>query len=121
MFFLLFLPSFLCQVSDHISANLSIHAERAEQVLKDQEIMWKAANKDLLKRVELLSKEKAQKEEEHEAEMTKVIVEVKAIAILVVWEAHIKLVEYVANARSWNLAGQQAGLAKLKGEPINTS
>lgn len=53
--------------------------------------------------------------------MTKVIVEVKAIAILVVWEAHIKLVEYVANAGSWNLAGQQAGLAKLKGEPINTS
>lgn len=53
--------------------------------------MWKATNEDLLKRVKLLSKEKAKKEEENEAQMAEVIVEVKASVALTVWEAKIKL------------------------------
>lgn len=66
-------------------------------------------------------KEKAEKEEEHEEEMVEVIAEVKASADLAVWEAKIKLDEDVANVGSWNPAGQRAALAKLKGEPANTS
>lgn len=48
-FFLPFLTSFLFRVSDHISADVRIWDERVEQVLKEQEIMWKETNKDLLK------------------------------------------------------------------------
>ena len=40
--------------------------------------MQKAANQDLLNRVELLSKGKDEKEEAHDAAITEVIAEVKA-------------------------------------------
>lgn len=84
---------------------MRILAKRIEQVLKEQENIWKTTNEDLLKRVELLSKEKAEKAEEHEMEMAKVIAEVKANATLAVWEANIKVTEDVANAGSWHLVG----------------
>lgn len=64
----LLLMSFLFQVSDYISADMRIRDEKVEQVIKEKEKMWKAINEDLLKMVELLSKEKAEKEEGHEAE-----------------------------------------------------
>lgn len=62
--------------------------------------MWKATNEDLLRWLELLSKEKAENEKVHDAEMAEVIVEVKANASMVVWEAKIKLDEDVANVGS---------------------
>ncbi|KAL7583141.1 hypothetical protein Lser_V15G42752 [Lactuca serriola] len=64
------------EVSSHVSqfvADIRIRTEEVERALKEQEKEWKATIKDLLKRVELLSKEKAQKEEEHVAEMEDVI------------------------------------------------
>lgn len=83
--------------------------------------MQKAANQDLLNRVELLSKGKDEKEEAHDAAITEVIAEVKANFSMTVQEAKIKLAEDVANTGSQNLDGQCAALDKLKGEPINTS
>ena len=59
--------------------------------LKEQEKIWRETNEDLLRRVELLSKEKAEKEEEHAVEMDEVIAEMKASAIMIVWEAKLKL------------------------------
>ena len=73
-------------------------AEKAELALKEHEKVWEATNEDLLRRVELLSKFKAKKEEQHAVEITKVIVEVKDSVVVVVWEAEIKLTEDVANA-----------------------
>ena len=46
--------------------------------------MWKATNDDHLKRMELLSKEKAEKEDEHAAEIEEVIVEVKSGATIAI-------------------------------------
>lgn len=66
---------FLFQVSDHISrstADLKVMDEKAELALKEHERVWKATNKDHLMRVELLRKEKAEKEEEHGVEIAKV-------------------------------------------------
>lgn len=91
---------FLFQVYDHIYDDLRIRPERAKHVLKEKEKMWKAATEDLLKRVELLIKDNARKEEDHEAEMADVIAKAKANIALVVWEAKIKLSKDVANARS---------------------
>lgn len=68
-------------------------------------------------RLELLSKEKDEKKEEHVAK----IVEVKDSIIVAIQKAKIKLVEGVANARSWNVAGWCEAQAKLTGEPLNTS
>lgn len=56
--------SFLFQVSEHISqstADLKARAEKAELDLKEQEKVCKSTNKDLLMRVELLSKEKTRR------------------------------------------------------------
>lgn len=89
--------SFLFHVSNHISANLKFQDERVEQVLKEQDNMWKETNEDFLKRVELLSKEKAEKEEEHEAEIAEVIAEVKSNFSLAIIEDMIKLVEDMSN------------------------
>lgn len=50
--------------------------------------------------MELLSKEKAKKEEEHAAKMDDVIVDVKASATVAVREAKVKLAEDVENAGS---------------------
>lgn len=68
-----------------------------------------------------MSKEKAKKEEEHDAEITKVITKVKASAVMAVWEVKIKLVEDVANVGSWNMAGWRTTLAELKGDFFMTS
>lgn len=75
------------------------------RALKKRVKEWKTTNEDLLKRVELLSKEKVEKEEEHVEEMEKVIVEGKSSAAMAIWETKIKLAKDVANAGSWDLAG----------------
>lgn len=82
--------------------------------------MWKAANEDLLKRVDLLRKEKVEKEEEHDEEMAEVIAEVKASVVMVVWDAKIKLDEDVVNIGSWNLVGWRATLAEFKCKSVKT-
>ena len=82
---------------------------------------WKATNEDFLKRVDLLSKEKAKKEEEHVEEMEKVIVEGKSSAAMAVWETKIKLVKEIANTGSWDLAGRREALAKLTSKLVNNS
>lgn len=79
--------SFLFQFSDQISADLRIQFERVEQAIKEQEIVWKKTNDDILKQVELLRKKKALKEEEHISKMEEVINEVKTNAVVDVWEA----------------------------------
>lgn len=108
-------------VSDRISVDLRIRAERAEQALKEQEKAWKETNEDLLKKEEILSKEKANNEEEHAAEIDEVIAEVKRSVVVVVWEAKVKLAEDVASAGSQNLVVWHEALAKLTGKPVNTS
>lgn len=50
------LASFSQAFSKRVSAELRARAERAEQVLKEQDKISRAIKKDLLKRVELLSK-----------------------------------------------------------------
>ena len=56
----LFVMSFLLLVPDHVSTDLRIRAESVEPTLREHENAWKATNEDLLKQVELLSKEKAE-------------------------------------------------------------
>ncbi|XP_023765916.1 uncharacterized protein LOC111914393 isoform X2 [Lactuca sativa] len=58
LYFFYFIPltSFFLQFSKRVSAELRARAERAEQVLKEQDKISRAIKKDLLKRVELLSK-----------------------------------------------------------------
>ena len=62
--------------------------------------MWKATNEDLLKIVELLSKEKSEKDGEHAAEIKEVFVEVKSSVAIAIWEAKIKLAEDLRNSGS---------------------
>ena len=92
-------------------AKLRIQDGTAEQALKKKEKIWKATNEDLLKRVKLLIKEKAEKEEEHITGMKEVITEAKASAVVAVWEAKMKLAKDMDNAGSWNLAGWCASLS----------
>lgn len=78
-------------------------------------------NEDLLKRVELLSKEKDEKEEEHDVEMEEVIAKVKSNVVMVVWETKIKLDEDVVNVGSLDLVGWREALDKLNAKLVNTS
>ena len=71
--------------------------------------------------MELLSKEKVDKEEEHDVYTEEVIAEVKVSVVVAVSEAKIKLAEDVANAESWNLDGLCEALAKLIGKPVSTN
>ena len=87
----------------------------------EREKEHKVTNKDLLKRVELMIKEKDDKEEEHAVEMEEVIVEAKSSATMAVCESKIKLFEDVANAGSRNLVGWHGALAKLTGKPVRTN
>lgn len=118
------LISFLFQVSDHVSrptADLKVRVEKDEIALKENEKEWKSINEDLLLRVELLSKEKVEKEEEHAAEVAEVIFEVRGSVVVAVWDAKIKIAEDVANVGSWNVDGWCEALAKQTGEHVNTS
>lgn len=72
-------------------------------------------------KVELLSKEKVEKQEKNDAEMAEVIVKVKGSVVMAVWEAKIKLAEDVANIGYRNVVRWHEALAKLNGEPVNTS
>lgn len=72
-------------------------------------------------RFELLSKQKAKKEQERVAEIAEVIPKVKGSAVVVVWEARIKDAQDVVNAGSWNVASCHESLAKLTREPVNTN
>lgn len=121
---MLLLMSRLFQVFAYLSqcgADLRIQAEGAEQALMEREKERKVTNKDLLKRVELMIKEKDDKEEEHAVEMEEVIVEAKSSATMAVCESKIKLFEDVANAGSWDLVGWRKALAKLTGKLVNIS
>ena len=62
--------------------------------------MWKATNKDMLRRVELLSKEKSEMKEEHVLEMEEVITDAKEGVVVAVWEAKICPAEVLENASS---------------------
>lgn len=62
-------------------------------------------NKDLLKRVEKLVKEKVEKKEELAADIAEVIVVVKGSVAVDIWETKIKLVDDMANAGSKNVVG----------------
>lgn len=69
--------------------------------MKEQE----ATNKEFLKRVEKLIKEKEEKEEEHVAEIKKEIIEARSSVVELFWEAKFKLAEDIENAGSWDAAG----------------
>lgn len=71
-------------------------------------------------RVELRTKEKSEKVEEHVVGIEEVIVEVKINVIMAILEAKIKLVEEVENVGSWNVVGWSKALAKLIGKPVNS-
>lgn len=76
-------------------------------------------NEDLLRRVESLSKEKVEKEEDHTTEMDDVIAKVKASIVVAVREAKLMLAENMENAGSCNIPGWCEALAKLTGKPVN--
>lgn len=84
--------------------------------------MCRATNEDLLRMVELLSKEKATKDvEEHTAKIYEVTAKVKARVFMALWEEKIKLKEDMVNVGSWNLAGWHEALAKLNVNIVNIS
>ena len=62
--------------------------------------MWKATNEDLLRRVELLIKEKDEREDEHIHEMEEVISNIKVSSAVAIWEAKICSVEDRENTGS---------------------
>ena len=78
---------------------MRVRDEKAERALNEKENVWKETNEDLLTKVEWLSKEKVEKEEEHALEIEEVISELKSSA-LEVWEAKIKPMEDVENTGS---------------------
>ena len=78
-------------------------------------------NKEILQSVEKISKEKSKKEEEHVDEMDEVIAEVKTSTTVAVWEAKIKLVEVLDNARSWNVVGWHEALDMLTNKLVDAS
>lgn len=78
---------------------MRVRDEKAERALNEKENVWKETNEDLLTKVEWLSKEKVEKEEEHALEIEEVIFELKSSA-LEVWEAKIKPMEDVENTGS---------------------
>lgn len=90
---------------------------QTQQALRGHE----GINLELLQKVEKLTKEKTEKEEEHVAEIGEVIMEVKASAIVAIWEAKIKVAEDLKNAGSWNVAGGHKALSKLTGKNIDSS
>lgn len=99
----LFIECILFPVMDHFSRfneDLKLRAEEAERTLKEKEKVWKVTNKDSMKRVEKLSKEKAERDEAHSLKIEKVIIEVKSSVVEAFWEAKIKLVEDMENAGS---------------------
>lgn len=69
----------------------------------------------------MLIKQKADKEEDHAAEMNEIIVEEKASASVVVQETKIKLVEDLENVGSCDTVGQREALFKLTGNPMKAS
>ena len=80
--------------------DLAIQVDLAEWAPNEKEKDWKVTNKDLLWRVELLSREKAENEEEHVMDIKEVITVVKANDVVDILEEKIKLTEDVANAGS---------------------
>lgn len=98
----------LLQVFAHVSqfsTDLRIPAERVEHALKEQEKIWKATNGDILRMVELLRKQQAEKEEKHIHKVEEVNADAKASAAVAVWEAKIKLADDLENLGSWNVVG----------------
>ena len=77
-----------------------ICAEKAKSTLKEWEKIQRTTNEDLLWRVELLSKKKAEKKEEPYAEFEDVIVDAKVSAAVAILEAKIKLAEDLEHSRS---------------------
>ena len=71
--------------------------------------------------VELLNKEKAEREEEHDTKIVEVIAKVKGSIVVAVCETKIKLAEGVAIVGSWNVSGWREALGKLTGKSVNTS
>lgn len=63
---------------------MKILTERAELALKEQKKIWRVTNDDLMRRLELMSKEKDAKDAEHAVDMHEVIIDVKASANVVV-------------------------------------
>ena len=55
--------------------------------------MWKTDNEDRMRRVELLTQEKPEREDEHVHEMEEVISDAKVSVAVAVWEAKIHLAE----------------------------
>lgn len=78
-------------------------------------------HEDLLRRIELLIMEKAEKEEEHVLEIDEVITDTKASIVVAIWEAKIKLAEDLDNLGSWNIAGWCEALDKIIGKPATTT
>ena len=83
--------------------------------------MWKSTNEDRLRRVELVSKEKAEREEEHVHEMEEVISDAKISVVVAVWEAKIHLAEGLENVGSSNVDSWREALAKLSGKPATAN
>ena len=67
--------------------------------------MWKTTNEDLPRKVELLTREKAEREEELICKMEEVVSDAKASVLVAVWEAKIHLAEDLKNAGSWDVVG----------------
>lgn len=89
----------------------------------EHEAIQKETSKHVLARVERLSKEKVEKEEEHAQEIEDVIIELKSSAAENICEAKIKMAQDVknGNARSQNMNFLGNTQAKLTGKHVNSS
>ena len=74
-----------------------------------------------MRRVELHSKEKDEKEEDHLLEMERVIFNVKFNVAVAIRKAKIRLAEDLENAGSWDVDGWREAIVKLTGKPTTAN
>ena len=67
-----------------------------------------------------MSKQKAEKEEEHSTELEEVVAKAKASVMVAILEAKIMLAEDLEHSGSWNVVAWCEALAKLTGNPVTT-
>lgn len=97
--------------------DLRIRYEEAEQLLEEWDKEWKGIHEDLLRRIQLLIKEKVEKEEKHILETEEVITDAKPSAAVAIWEAKIRMAVDLENSGSTYVVGWHEALAKITEKP----
>lgn len=71
--------------------------------------------------MELLRKQKVEKEDEHYADLEEVIADAKTSVVMAILEAMIKLAEDLENGGSWDVDDWREALGKLIGNPATAN